>query len=187
MDHVISEFCYKVTLLQTSYRKILGHYSIIPLYRYWKYNNPFLTLFGIHRSWILSVTIHINCIVASCLINVVYLTACAFIRSWWRCTFLWRRQWHCIDTILDNYVIMASLNSDKVCKLINRIPGLRLLISSLPDAALRMHVESLGKPRDVNKRSQSLAYQKTLTEYSLYPRPPVSHFSLLIHTWTLNI
>ena len=43
-------------------------------------------------------------------------------------------------------------------KLINRIPGSRLLISSLPDSALRTHVESLGKPRDVNKRSQSLAW-----------------------------
>ena len=43
-------------------------------------------------------------------------------------------------------------------KLINRIPGLRLLISSLPGSALRTHVESLGKPRDVNKRSQSLAW-----------------------------
>ena len=43
-------------------------------------------------------------------------------------------------------------------KLINRIPGSRLLISSLPDSALRAHVESLGKPRDVNKRSQSLAW-----------------------------
>ena len=42
-------------------------------------------------------------------------------------------------------------------KLINRIPGSRLLISSLP-GALRTHVESLGKPRDVNKRSQSRAW-----------------------------
>ena len=33
-------------------------------------------------------------------------------------------------------------------KLINRIPGFRLLISSLPGKALRTHVESLGKPRD---------------------------------------
>ena len=41
-------------------------------------------------------------------------------------------------------------------KLLNRIPGSRLLISSLPDLASRMHVELLGKPRDVNKRSQSL-------------------------------
>ena len=43
-------------------------------------------------------------------------------------------------------------------KLINRIPGSRLLISCLPGSALRMHVESLGKLRDVNKRSQSLAW-----------------------------
>ena len=34
------------------------------------------------RNWTaLSVTSHINCTVASCLINVVYLMACAFIRS----------------------------------------------------------------------------------------------------------
>ena len=43
-------------------------------------------------------------------------------------------------------------------KLINRIPGSRLLISGLPGSALRTHVESLGKPRDVNKRSQILAW-----------------------------
>ena len=43
-------------------------------------------------------------------------------------------------------------------KLINRIPGSRLLISSLPGSALRTHDESLGEPRDVNKRSQSLAW-----------------------------
>ena len=43
-------------------------------------------------------------------------------------------------------------------KLINRIPGSHLLISSLPGSALRTCVESLGKPRDVNKRSQSLAW-----------------------------
>ena len=54
------------------------------------------------------------------------------------------------------YVIIARFN--KACKLINRIPGLYLLISSLPGLALRRHVESLGKPRDVNKRSQNLAW-----------------------------
>ena len=43
-------------------------------------------------------------------------------------------------------------------KLITRIPGSRLLISNLPGSALRMHVESLGKPRDVDMRSQSLAW-----------------------------
>ena len=41
-------------------------------------------------------------------------------------------------------------------KLIERIPGSRLLISSLPGLALRTFVDSLGKPGDVNKRSQSL-------------------------------
>ena len=56
------------------------------------------------------------------------------------------------------YVIIASLKCLILGKLINRIPGSRLLISSLPGSALRTHVESLGKPRDVNKRSQSLAW-----------------------------
>ena len=57
-----------------------------------------------------------------------------------------------------NCVIIASLKSETMGKLIIRIPGLRLLISSLPSEALRTLVESLGKPRDVNKRSQSLAW-----------------------------
>ena len=48
--------------------------------------------------------------------------------------------------------------SDTMSKLINRIPSSRLLISSLPGSALRTHAESLGKPPDVNKRSQSLAW-----------------------------
>ena len=43
-------------------------------------------------------------------------------------------------------------------KLINRLLGECLLISDLPGSALRTHVESLGKPRDVNKHSQSLAW-----------------------------
>ena len=43
-------------------------------------------------------------------------------------------------------------------KMINRVPGSRLLISSLPGSALRTLVESLGKPRDVNMCSQSLAW-----------------------------
>ena len=55
------------------------------------------------------------------------------------------------------YVIIASLKSEILGELIIRIPGSRLLISSLPGSALRTLVESLGKPRDVNMRSQSLA------------------------------
>ena len=46
--------------------------------------------------------------------------------------------------------------------LINRIPGSRLLISSLPGLSLRTHVDSSNKPGDVFKHSQSLAW---LTEY----------------------
>ena len=36
---------------------------------------------------LLSITSHIHCIAAHCLINFVFLTAYAFFRSWWRCTF----------------------------------------------------------------------------------------------------
>ena len=49
-------------------------------------------------------------------------------------------------------VIIAYLNSEHICtctcKLINSIPVLRLLISSLPGSASRIHVESLDKPRN---------------------------------------
>ena len=38
----------------------------------------------------------------------------------------------------DNYVIIASLRKEPACKLINRIPGSRLLISSLPEACSKM-------------------------------------------------
>ena len=56
------------------------------------------------------------------------------------------------------YVKIASLQIETMGKVIIRIPGLHLSISSLPGSALRTHVESLCKPRDVNKRSQSLAW-----------------------------
>ena len=59
---------------------------------------------------------------------------------------------------IENGVIIASLKSETMGKLINRIPGSCLLISSIPGSALRTHVDSLGKPRDVNKPSQSLAW-----------------------------
>ena len=60
------------------------------------------------------------------------------------------------NTEIENYVIIASLKNEAMGKLINRKPGWRLLISSLPGSALKTHVESFGKPLDVNKRSQSL-------------------------------
>ena len=58
---------------------------------------------------------------------------------------------------IESYVISARLEIKTMGKMINKIPGSRLLISSLPGSALRTHVESLSKPRDGNKRSQSLA------------------------------
>ena len=103
--------------------------------------------------WFLSVTSHINWYVAWCLINVVYLTACAFIRSWWRCTFWMTSLMTMNQHKIENNVIIAHLKSETMGKLINRIPGSRLLISSLPGSALRTHVESLVKPSDVNKHS----------------------------------
>ena len=59
---------------------------------------------------------------------------------------------------IENGVIIASLKSETMGSLINKIPGERLLISSLRGSALRTLVESLGKPHDVNKRSQCLAW-----------------------------
>ena len=66
-----------------------------------------------------------------------------------------------------NNVIIASLKCETMGKLINRIPGLRLLISTLPGPALRLHVESLGKPSDVNKLSQSLIPKNTHLVFSI--------------------
>ena len=51
-------------------------------------------------------------------------------------------------------------------KLINRIPGSSLLISSLPGSALKTHVESLGKPHNVNKRSQALPGKLDIKRHS---------------------
>ena len=59
---------------------------------------------------------------------------------------------------IENGVIIASLKSEIMGLLINKIPGERLLISGLPGSPLRTLVESLGKPHDVNKRSQCLAW-----------------------------
>ena len=43
-----------------------------------------------------------------------------------------------VNDIIDNYIIIVSLQSEPTCKLINRIPGSCLLISSLPGSASRM-------------------------------------------------
>ena len=60
--------------------------------------------------------------------------------------------------LLTTYIIIASLQSKTLGKLINRILGSCLSILSLPGSPLRMHVESLDKPRNVNMRSQCLAW-----------------------------
>ena len=52
-----------------------------------------------------------------------------------------------------NYIMIASLKSETMGKLINRIPGLGLLISTLPGSASRLHGESFGKPSEINKLS----------------------------------
>ena len=54
-------------------------------------------------------------------------------------------------SIITSYSLVCRVN--QLGKLINRIPGSRLLISSLPGLASRTHVELLAKPRDVNKHS----------------------------------
>ena len=61
-------------------------------------------------------------------------------------------------------------------KLINRIPGSRLLISSLPGLALRTHVESLRKPRDVKSTSvlKALPGKLDIKRHSLYFRASCS-------------
>ena len=61
-----------------------------------------------------------------------------------------------MNTEIKTNVIIASLKNEAMDKLINRIPGSRLLISSLPGSALKTYVESFGKPLDVNKRSYRL-------------------------------
>ena len=58
--------------------------------------------------------------------------------------------------IIMSYSLVCIVN--QLGKLINRILGLRLLISSLPGVASRTHVELLGKPCDVNKHFRSLAW-----------------------------
>ena len=57
-----------------------------------------------------------------------------------------------------NFIITSyslARKGNQLGKLINRIPVLRLLKSSLPGSALKMQV---GKSRYVNKHSRSLAW-----------------------------
>ena len=89
-------------------------------------------------------------------------------------------------------VIIPSLKS----KLINRIPGLHLLISHLPGSAWRMHAELLGKPCnstsllealpgnfDIKRHSPSVLY---IDQFSTHA-PTGTHLVLygLIHLYQL--
>ena len=57
-----------------------------------------------------------------------------------------------------NYVIIASLKSETMGKLINRIPGSLLLISSLPGKAFRKLVDITRLAERFNKLYQSRAW-----------------------------
>ena len=63
---------------------------------------------------------------------------------------------------IENYVIIARLKSESVGKLRNRIPNLRLLISSLPgSASLAMStsiLKALPGKLDIKRHSPSILY-----------------------------
>ena len=69
-----------------------------------------------------------------------------------------------MNTNIENYVIIASLNSNTMGNLTNRTPSSCLLISSLLGSALRTHVESLGVLKalpgklDIKRHSPSILY-----------------------------
>ena len=84
---------------------------------------------------------------------------------------------------IEIYVIVASLKSETMGKMINRAPGSRCLISSLPGSALRTHVESLGKARDVNKRSQSLAGKLDIKSHER----SILYLSVTSHTYCIVV
>ena len=59
-------------------------------------------------------------------------------------------------SIITSYWPVLRVN--QLDKLINRILNECILISSLPGSASRTHVDSLSRPRDINKRSRILAW-----------------------------
>ena len=86
-----------------------------------------------------------------------------------------------IDTKIDNYVIIASLKSEPMGTLMTRIPDSRLLISSLPCAASRMHVKLLGKPCDSTSILEALPGKLDIKRHSpsiLYANQSCIHRSL---------
>ena len=88
----------------------------------------------------LSFTSHINCIVARCLINVVNLRHVC-LSGHDDFAFLNYVTKDAESTYkVKNYVVIASLKSVAMGKLINRIPGLPLLISCLPGSTSKTYV-----------------------------------------------
>ena len=70
-------------------------------------------------------------------------------------------------------------------KLINRIQGSRLLISSLPGLGLTMHVESLSKPRDVNKCLKALPGKLDIKRHSPSILQPSSYENHVIVSYVV--
>ena len=56
---------------------------------------------------------------------------------------------------MDNYAIIASLKSESTCKLINRIPGLDLFISSITRDSTSI-LEALPGKLDIKRHSPSI-------------------------------
>ena len=77
---------------------------------------------NIHVYSVLSVTSHINCIAERCLINSVVPLSCHDDVA----LFEWRCKWRWINTKIENCVIISSLKSKTMRKLINKIPGSRI-------------------------------------------------------------
>ena len=75
-------------------------------------------------------------------------------------------------------------------KLINRIPGLRLLISSLPGSTLRRHVESPGKHLAIQQAFSkpclvNLISKDTHLVFSIYQLPFI--LTALLHFDVINV
>ena len=97
-----------------------------------------------------SVTSHFNCIVARWL-------------SHGMCLYQVIMTLHFLNDVINDIEsthlsINTSISQVWTVNQLYRIPGSCLLISSLPGRALITHIESLCKPRNVKKHSQSLAW-----------------------------
>ena len=97
----------------------------------------------------------ISCFVACCLINFVYLTACAFIRSDDDTSFKWR--W--INTKIENCITVASLKSETMGKLIEyqaRVLWYQVYQARLRERMLNRSASS-GK-LDIKRHPPSILY-----------------------------